>query len=349
MSSKKLHVVFSALVGLALILSACGPAATPTPVTIIETVEVPVTVAAEATPDALTACQGSNMAYLSFGSQFAFIAIVDESMRRAAEEAGVNLVYLDNEFSPDKAVENAEIVASRGDIDLVFEFNYYQQQNYAIADIFTEAGIPVIAIDIPIPGATYYGGDNYLAGKLAGLGLGEWAAARWGEDPVDLVMVEQQSLAGQQTLEARTLGIIAGIHQALPYLTDDQIVRFEGENNPDAAGEAVATQLTAHPDAQRVLIGMLGDSNAIAAANSATEAGRDVGVSGIGGDDVGIQALRSGDPANFVGSSLFLPEHYGDDLIPLGCRLLAGEQIPAEVFVSHVFLNAANLNEYYPE
>lgn len=349
MSSKKLHVVFSALVGLALILSACGPAATPTPVTIIETVEVPVTVAPEVVPDALTACQGSNMAYLSFGSQFAFIAIVDESMRRAAEEAGVNLVYLDNEFSPDKAVENAEIVASRGDIDLVFEFNYYQQQNYVIADIFTEAGIPVIAIDIPIPGATYYGGDNYLAGKLAGIGLGEWAAARWGEEPVDLVMVEQQSLAGQQTLEARTLGIIAGIHQALPYLTDDQIVRFEGENNPDAAGEAVATQLTAHPDAQRVLIGMLGDSNAIAAANSATEAGRDVGVSGIGGDDVGIQALRSSDPANFVGSSLFLPEHYGDDLIPLGCRLLAGEQIPAEVFVSHVFLNAANLNEYYPE
>jgi ribose transport system substrate-binding protein len=349
MSSKKLHVVFSALVGLALILSACGPAATPTPVTIIQTVEVPVTVAPEVAPDALTACQGSNMAYLSFGSQFAFIAIVDESMRRAAEEAGVNLVYLDNEFSPDKAVENAEIVASRGDIDLVFEFNYYQQQNYVIADIFTEAGIPVIAIDIPIPGATYYGGDNYLAGKLAGIGLGEWAAARWGEEPVDLVMVEQQSLAGQQTLEARTLGIIAGIHQALPYLTDDQIVRFEGENNPDAAGEAVATQLTAHPDAQRVLIGMLGDSNAIAAANSATEAGRDVGVSGIGGDDVGIQALRSSDPANFVGSSLFLPEHYGDDLIPLGCRLLAGEQIPAEVFVSHVFLNAANLNEYYPE
>jgi len=349
MASKRLRTVLSALAAAALLLAACGPAATPTPETIIQTVEVLVTVEPEVAPDALTACSGRTMAYLSFGSQFAFIAIVDESMRRAAEEYGVNLVYIDNEFSPEKALENAELIAARDDVDLVIEFNYYQQQNYVIADIFAEAGLPVIAIDIPIPGATYYGGDNYFAGKQAGIGLGEWAAARWGDEPVDLVLVEQQSLAGQQTLEARTLGIIAGVHQSLPYLTDEQIVRFEGENNPDAAGEAVATQLTAHPDAQRVLIGMLGDSNAIAAANAANDAGRDVGVSGIGGDDVGIQALRSSDPANFVGTSLFLPEHYGDDLIPLGCRLLAGEQIPAEVFVSHVFLNAANLNDYYPE
>jgi len=123
------------------------------------------------------------MAYLGFGSQFAFIAIVDESMQRAADEAGVNLVFIDNEFSPEKALENAELVASRGDVDLVYEFNYYQQQNYTIADIFKEAGIPVIAIDIPVPGATYYGGDNYAAGKIAGLALADWAKAKWVTSP----------------------------------------------------------------------------------------------------------------------------------------------------------------------
>lgn len=352
MFNKKIGYVLTALVVLGL-LTACAPSATPTPVTIVETVEVevevPVEVQPEAPPDAVEACVGKTMAYLSFGSSFAFIAIVDESMREAAEEYGVELVFLDNEFSPEKALENAEIVASRGDVDLVHEFNYYQQQNYAIADIFTEAEIPVIAIDIPVPGATYYGGDNYFAGKLAGIALGDWAKEQWGDDEVGLVLVEQQSLAGQQTLEARTLGIIAGVYQSMPYLTDDQIVRFEGGVNPDEAAEAVATSLTAHPEAERVLVGMLGDSNAVAAANVANEAGVSTGVSGIGGDDVGIQALRNGDPANFVGSSLFLPENYGKDLVLLGCQLLAGEQIPAEVFVQHVFLDVNNLDEYYPE
>src|SRR4030042_1563701 len=189
MVSKRMYLALSTVVLLALILAACAPAATPTPEPVIETAEVLVPAPPEAPVDALAACAGQTMAYLSFGSQFAFIAIVDESMRGAAEEYGVDLVYIDNEFSPEKALENAELVAARGDVDLVFEFNYYQQQNYVIADIFREANIPVIAIDIPVPGATYYGGDNYFAGKQAGLGLAEWAAARWGGDPLDLVLV----------------------------------------------------------------------------------------------------------------------------------------------------------------
>ncbi len=348
MVSKRMYWAISTLVLLALLLAACGQAATPTPETIIETVEVLVTEEPEAAPDALAACAGRTMAYLSFGAQFAYIAVVDESMRQAAEQYGVNLVYIDNEFSPEKALENAELIAARDDIDLVFEFNYYQQQNYVIADIFREAEIPVIAIDIPIPGAVYYGADNYYGGKLEGIGLGEWAAANWTE-PVDLVLVEQQSMAGQQTLEARTLGIIAGIHQSLPYLTDEQIVRFEGGVDVNQLAEAVATELTAHPDAPRVIIGTLGDSNGVAAANVAAEAGRDVATSGVGGDDVGIQAIRSGDPERFIGVTLFRPENYGPDLIPLACRMLAGEVIPPEVFISHVFMTRDNIDEYYPE
>jgi ribose transport system substrate-binding protein len=356
MIGKRIYGLIAVSMLMALVLGACGPAATPapvpTPVTVVETQMViqTVEVGPQPTPDPLTACTGKTMAYLGFGSQFAFIAIVDKSMQDAAKQYGVNLIFLDNQFSADKAIENAQLVASRSPKpDLVFEFNYYQQMNYQIADIFKEAGIPVIAIDIPVPGATYYGGDNYFAGKLAGEALGAAAADKWGDQKVDLALIEQQSLAGQQTLQARTLGIQAGIQKSLPYLTQDQIVIFEGQNDPNKASEAIAAQLTAHPKAQRIVIGMLGDSNAIASANVANDAKRDALVSGIGGDDVGIKALRDGDPPNFIGTSLFLPEHYGDDLIPLGCRLLAGEQIPAQVFVNHVFLDKNNLNQYYPQ
>src|SRR4030065_2959432 len=103
MVSKRMYWSISTLVLLALLRAACGQAATPTPETIIETVEVLVTEEPEAAPDALAACAGRTMAYLSFGAQFAYIAVVDESMRQAAEEYGVDLVYIDNEFSPEKA------------------------------------------------------------------------------------------------------------------------------------------------------------------------------------------------------------------------------------------------------
>ena len=39
-------------------------------------------------------------------------------------------------------------------------------------DTFQRAGIPVIAVDIPLPGATFFGADNYRAGRMAGEALG---------------------------------------------------------------------------------------------------------------------------------------------------------------------------------
>ncbi len=349
LSAAAIFVVF------ALALSSCAPETIvetiieTVEVSVVETVEVIVKVPVEVEEEEFD-CTGSTMAYAGFGSQFAFIAIVDESMRDAAEDAGVELFFLDNEFSPEIALENAELISARGDVDLVFEFNYYQQQNYVIGEIFKEAGIPVIAIDIPIPGAIYYGGDNYYAGKLAGQGLAQFALDNW-DGQVDIVLVEQQSLAGQQTLEARTLGIIAGVQQSLLDLDVELIVRFEGGVNVDEAQEAVATMLEAYPDAEHILIGMLGDSNGVAAATAAEMAGRGdhVVTTGVGADDVGLEAIRSGDPASFLGTPTFLPEMYGWDLIPLGCRVLAGEQVPAEVFINHVFIDANNIDEYYPE
>jgi ribose transport system substrate-binding protein len=293
-------------------------------------------------------CAGRTIAYASFGSQFPFIALVDQSVRDAAAAAGVELVFLDNAFDADKALTNANLIATRGDVELALEFNYYQQTNLVIAETFRDAGIPVIAIDIPVPGATYYGADNYAAGKLAGAGLVEAANEKWG-GTVDLLMVEQQSGAGQELLQQRTLGIIAGAKEALPSLTDDMIIQFEGGANVDAAAEAVATTLTANPDKKNILIGMLGDSSAIAAANQAQDAGRadQVLTAGQGGDNVALEALK-GAETSFVGTSDYRPTKYGDDLLPLACSLLAGQQIPPEVFVSHVFLTRDNVAEYYP-
>lgn len=344
-------VMIAVVAALVAVASCAAPAPTPVPAAPTQAPVVKVAtqvVMVTPTPVAFD-CSKYKMAYLGFGSQFPFIAMVDESMKKAAKQAGVELLFLDNQFNAEKAIENAQTVISRGDVDLVFEFNYYQQQNYVLAEMFKKANIPVIAVDIPLPGATYYGADNYNAGKVAGLGMGEWANKNW-PDQVELVLVEQQSLAGQQTLEARTLGIIAGVKESMPYLKDDQVVRFEGGAKVEQLQEAVSTLLTANPTKKHILIGLLGDSNAVAAANAAEAAGRaqQVKVTGQGGDDVGLGALR-GPETSFLGTAAYLPEKYGDDLIPLGCDLLAGKQIPAQLFVKHVFITRENIDQYYPK
>ncbi len=333
MNVKVRYLLFASLAILAFLVTACGSSpAAPT--------------AASSTFD----CSKKKMAYASFGSQFPYIAKVDKSMVDAAKAAGIDLLFLDNKNDAGLAMTNAETIASRGDIDLVFEFNYYQEENPAIAEIFQNAHIPVIAIDIPVPGAVYYGANNYVGGQLAGEGLAAAAKAKWGGDqPVDLLMVETQKAAGSGLLLDRTNGIIAGAKKALPYLTDAQVVEFEGGTNPDAAAQGATTVLTAHPDAKHVIVGMLGDSAAVAVLNAAQSQNRDILASGIGGDDVGIAALRTGKPAGFAGTTLFFPENYGKDLIPVACNLLAGKQVPPDVYIKHVFLTKDNLNQYYPE
>jgi ribose transport system substrate-binding protein len=360
-ATKKINF-FAIIVIFALIATACAPAAStpqapavqPTPQTIIQTQvvekQVVQTVVVQAPTQAPYDCTKAHMAYISFGSQYPYIAKVDKSMQDASKAAGINLLFLDNKNDAAQAMTNAQTVASHGDINLVFEFNYYQEENPAIAEIFANAKIPVIAIDIPLPGAPYYGANNYVSGELAGQGLVDAAKAKWGGDnPVDLFIVETQKAAGSGLLADRTNGIIAGVQKALPNLPKDAIVQFEGGTNPDAAATGATTVLTAHPNAKHVIVGMLGDSNAVAVLNAAQAANRtDILASGIGGDDVGIAALRTGKPAGFVGTTLFFPENYGKDLIPMGCDLLAGKQVAADVYIKHAFLTAKNLSQYYP-
>jgi hypothetical protein len=58
---------------------------------------------------------------------------------------------------------NAELLV-REKVDLAIEFQTDETIAPIVAAKYREAGIPMIAIDIPHPGATYYGANNYEAG-----------------------------------------------------------------------------------------------------------------------------------------------------------------------------------------
>ena len=85
----------------------------------------------------------------------------------AAAAAGVELVVLDNRFDMETAVNNAHRFVERR-VDLVLEFQAEEAVGPRIAHIFKSAEIPLIAIDVPHPNATYFGVDNFECGIEAG-------------------------------------------------------------------------------------------------------------------------------------------------------------------------------------
>ena len=97
----------------------------------------------------------------------------------------------------------------------------------AIAGKFMDAGIPMTAIDIPHPGATYFGANNYGAGLIGGRHLGRWANKNWANTLDEIVMIEITHSASVP--QARVRGMIAGWNEVLRNIDMNRIVHLDGD------------------------------------------------------------------------------------------------------------------------
>jgi ribose transport system substrate-binding protein len=137
-----------------------------------------------------------------------FAREVTRSMVTAAAREHVQLITLNNRYSAREALRNADVLI-RERVDLVLEFQTYERVAPVIASKFLAANVPVIAIEVPHPGATYFGADNYKAGLIGGRALGRWARENW-EGKVDQLVLVELPIAGS-LLELRLAGLVDGL------------------------------------------------------------------------------------------------------------------------------------------
>jgi ribose transport system substrate-binding protein len=108
------------------------------------------------------------LGYAAQGTDYQFSREVTSSLERAAQAEGIELISLDNRYNAKIAQRNADLLV-REKVDLAIEFQTDETVAPIVAAKYREAGIPMIAIDIPHPGATYYGANNYEAGLIGGV------------------------------------------------------------------------------------------------------------------------------------------------------------------------------------
>ena len=181
---------------------------------------------------------------------------VRESVIAAAEAAGVEVVLANNEYDGAKAVQNADDMITRG-VDGFIEFNIDESVGPVIMEKMDEAGIPVIAIDIPIEGAAFFGANNVVAGTVAGVRLGEVSQERWESEPDCLLLVED-STSGETVLN-RVTQMPTGMREIFPDFSDDKV--FYVDSGTDAANcqKMVSDFLMANPDYHKIAIGAFND------------------------------------------------------------------------------------------
>jgi ribose transport system substrate-binding protein len=283
--------------------------------------------------------------YAAQGQDSSFAREVHASLVAAAPRADLELIVVDNRYQPKVALRNADHLVKEN-VDLVIEFQTDEAVAPAIASRYLEAGIPIIAIDIPHPGATYFGANNYQAGVLAGRYLGRWAKSRWNGE-VDEILLLELARAGS-LVGARSSGVLAGITESLHRAAARPVVRIDGDGQFKTSLERVRRHLR-ESKAKRILVGAANDPSALGAARAFQEASRDAhcAIAGQNAEPDARAELR--DPrTSLVASVAYFPERYGDDLIRLALDILARRPAPPAVFVRHQVITAENVDRFYP-
>ena len=111
------------------------------------------------------------------------------------------------------AQRNADLLV-REKVDLVIEFQTDENVAPIVAAKYREANIPLIAIEIPHPGATYYGANNHEAGLIGGRYLGRWAKQRWQAEVDQIIMFEL--LRAGNLPRMRVTGMLTGLKEIIP-------------------------------------------------------------------------------------------------------------------------------------
>lgn len=301
--------------------------------------------------------EGRRIGFANLGESVPFAVLVREGIQKVAEQCNLEVLAVDNELDPQQALENARNFAAQN-VDGVIEFQVDSDISDALCGILGDR--PVIAIDIPQePCAVFAGADNRAAGELTGEGAGELAMERW-DCEIDQIVTFEGFASGDPSVQ-RLNGSLAGLQQVCPDLEygdfeewaqtvpDSIITRIDADRTEPAFNEG-RDWLTAHPDADQVVALCLNEDACLGFHSAVEQAGRagEVIFASNGADPSAHDLMRNDE--NYAGATGFFPEKYGELVVPNIIRMMNGEEPESDpLLMEHVFINADNIDEYYPQ
>ncbi|MCT8160084.1 sugar ABC transporter substrate-binding protein [Pseudoruegeria sp. SHC-113] len=275
-----------------------------------------------------------------------FCALVEKGILENAEAAGIEVVVADNRLDGATALANAQSFINRN-VDFVIEFQTDAELGAVIMQQLNAAEIPVVAIDIPMPGAGFFGVNNPRAGFMGGSYLAQAAVARYGMEAVmDGYFIEGELPQSGPIPAMRTGGQIAGFRAALPNFPEDQILTFDSKNTLEESFTQTRNLLSRIPEGVPIMGTAINDQATTGILRAAQQDGREmITVVGLGADEGETLASEE----DFVAAVGSFPERYGNALIPMALATLAGEDLPDAVLINHAMVTPANICEFNAE
>ena len=288
--------------------------------------------------------EGFKVGYISLGDSIPFVKLVSDDIKAQAEIAGLELLFCDSEIDAAKALECARTFNTQG-VQGIINFQLDEKASPQICAAGPD--VPVVAVDIKQAPCedTFMGADNRFAGELAGTNLGQYFQDNFSCE-LD-VIVSLENPAGGAINEDRAGGMIDGFQSICGELPADKIMRVDGGSTIDSGREKFADVLTSLGGATKIAVVSLNDDMLLGAFAAATSQGREDQVFGVaqGADPSSWDAIQNN--PGWIGDTAYFPERYGTILVPAIIGLMKGQNVPANLFTQHAFINKDNFSEYY--
>jgi ribose transport system substrate-binding protein len=286
--------------------------------------------------------------YLTPAPRNCFRTALTEGLIEASRRSHVELLRFENpEYDQHSSVHNArQLVAANVDVAIFFE--PMESIGHAVADLFLQARIPFITLEIGIESGVYYGANNYRAGKMAGQALARFAEREWNGEFAHAVLID--SSLGTRRVQARQAGALEGLCETVGRIAEHKLIRLDGRAHQVDSYRAVRELLRSSRSRGRVLISAFNDVSAIGALQAVREVGREEDVAIVGQNGAGEAWRELANPrSRFIASVAYFPERYGRGLVDTALSIVARQQVPPAVYTEHALLTHETISKYYPD
>lgn len=259
------------------------------------------------------------------------------------------LYYADNQYDATMGLQNADILlAKKPDVFINFQFD--SKVNSIISNKFGAANIPIIAVDVPTPGAPFMGVNNFQVAYMAGEKAIELVEAAGGIDTIDKIILMQMPSGGEVVMLRSE-----GFYQAFADKygadkIDPMTIRGDGgAGEAEQANQALTDILSANPDIENAVMTSVNEQTMSGCIAAVQTAGRWDPEKWIvvtqGCDETGQQQLKDG---LTDASVAYFPEKYGEYLIPASVALMNGALVPPFMYVENEVITVDNIDQFYP-
>lgn len=278
--------------------------------------------------------------YTMWGGSSPFSQYNKQGLQELAKDAGIELLVADNEWDPQRNVANSQSFASRN-VDIVINSLLDIQFAGAVRKPLDEKGIPLIALDIPVPGSEWVGVNNARAGFRAGTYLAQTALKRWPDQAKDATLVIAAFPLVGPNGKLRNMAEEAGVRSVLTELPDDRVIWLDMKGTADSGYTQMNNLIGRLPPDKPVLVASFSDEQLAGALRALQVAGRTEQTIAVGMGGERLDAVAS--TPSFIGTMSFFPRGYANAAIPTALMMLAGHDVPESVFAYSDLVTTKNV------